>query len=457
MPAIALGKNAYERAYGTEIRLVNRYFEADPVNLTDGVALLARPGLVLDSTVGSGPIRGAFRQSGLFDGDLFVVSGTTAYRDGVSLGTVAGSDLIRWAGTDVSGDRLFFAAGGLLKLYDGTSLTTVATPDDVAIDDVAELNGYIVCQVQGSGRRYFIPPGEATIDALDFFTAESSPDDAIATITVGEELWLIDRATAEVWYPTGLADPPFQRAAGRTSAMGATSRDTVVHLDNAFYFVGEDSEQGRVVYRAGDPPTRVSTHGIEEHLRRATGLSAMAFTFDGHPFYLLRKEGEGTFALDVSTGGWSEWASFGRETFRAQVACAAPGFPLLLGDDATGNLYALDPDSGADDGSPMIRVATGGVPIPEGRQVISNLSLQASVGITTDLELDPQIALVTSRDGGRTWSEPRYRSLGKIGEFGKRVRWERLGQFRSPGFLFELIDSDDVPTRLSYCRANSEF
>lgn len=36
-----------------------------------------------------------------------------------------------------------------------------------------------------------------------------------------------------------------------------------------------------------------------------------------------------------------------------------------------------------------------------------------------------------SDDGGHTWSNWRERSLGEVGEYRKRVRFNRLGAFRS--------------------------
>ncbi len=47
-----------------------------------------------------------------------------------------------------------------------------------------------------------------------------------------------------------------------------------------------------------------------------------------------------------------------------------------------------------------------------------------------------------SKDGGRTFSEERTRSLGAVGEYGTRQRWRALGQARE--FAFRLACSDNV-------------
>jgi hypothetical protein len=52
------------------------------------------------------------------------------------------------------------------------------------------------------------------------------------------------------------------------------------------------------------------------------------------------------------------------------------------------------------------------------------------------------VELRYSDDFGNTWSTPQARSLGKIGEYAKRVIWRRLGQSRTR--VFEVRVSDPV-------------
>ena len=40
---------------------------------------------------------------------------------------------------------------------------------------------------------------------------------------------------------------------------------------------------------------------------------------------------------------------------------------------------------------------------------------------------DPQVMLRWSDDGGHTWSNEFWISMGKIGEYGRRAIWRRLG------------------------------
>ncbi len=52
---------------------------------------------------------------------------------------------------------------------------------------------------------------------------------------------------------------------------------------------------------------------------------------------------------------------------------------------------------------------------------------------------DPRIVLQWSDDGGYTWSTEMQASVGKIGEFMRRVMWRRLGRSRSRVFRVILI------------------
>jgi hypothetical protein len=130
-----------------------------------------------------------------------------------------------------------------------------------------------------------------------------------------------------------------------------------------------------------------------------------------------------------------------------------PAAPLLLGDDETGQLWTLDAAVGDDDGTPIVRVVSGGIPVVGRIDVLDRLTLQCSVGWSPDVSLVPVISCRFSRDGF-TWSDPKPRSLGAQGQYSKWVRWDRQGEMRPPGMMIEFTDSDAAQTTLSYARYN---
>lgn len=69
---------------------------------------------------------------------------------------------------------------------------------------------------------------------------------------------------------------------------------------------------------------------------------------------------------------------------------------------------------------------------------------------------DPQVMLRLSNDGGKTWVAESWRSAGRVGEYFRRVRWNRLGTARRR--VFEVSVTDPIPWRLTgaYIKAESE-
>jgi hypothetical protein len=58
---------------------------------------------------------------------------------------------------------------------------------------------------------------------------------------------------------------------------------------------------------------------------------------------------------------------------------------------------------------------------------------------------DPQVMLRWSDDGGHTWSSEHWASMGKIGQYYKRVIWRRLGMtVKLRDRVYEVSGTDPV-------------
>jgi hypothetical protein len=137
-----------------EVVLRNRFAEPNGVLNDENVSYIARPGLQKFINVGTGPIRGLHDEPGLFNGDLFVVSGDDFFRvrssDGVAqfIGTIGGQEdaSVSWAATAPIGSTpgyLFFTEGSVLWLYQESTKaagnltgTAIVNNDEVRIGDV---------------------------------------------------------------------------------------------------------------------------------------------------------------------------------------------------------------------------------------------------------------------------------------------------------------------------------
>jgi len=66
-------------------------------------------------------------------------------------------------------------------------------------------------------------------------------------------------------------------------------------------------------------------------------------------------------------------------------------------------------------------------------------------GLPTATAIDPQVMLRWSDDGGHTWSNSHWRSMGKTGTYGTRVIWRRLGMtLKLRDRVYEVSGTDPI-------------
>lgn len=278
---IPIGTDTYQRKRASEpdIRYINRFYEKDPTDQVNGVASIRRPGLRPRIEVGDGPIRRIFTQSGFANDAAFIVSKTSLYNLQHSFDT--GDNLTLMVGA-VNGagapsmvarkDYMFIADGITLQYTDGTApLVQVVMPDDVAPVSLAIVDEFVFITIQQDlpnghpgDQFYWINPGEVTVDALNFATAESNPDILLQAQALGDQLVLLGKDSTEFWYGTGDANAPFSPIQGRPYARGVWG-GTAMLLNDVLHVVGSD---GRV-YEITDTAKPVSTPGIEERIINA--------------------------------------------------------------------------------------------------------------------------------------------------------------------------------------------
>jgi len=334
---------------------------------------------------------------------------------------------------------------------------------------VAFLRGRFVYACQGSDRFFYSEIGDASdLGGLNFATAESAADPIVALAVLNDELAVFGASSAEFWTVTADPNAPFQPALGRGYQRGCAARDSVAFGDNALFWVGDN----RVVYRAGSVPQRISSPSIEDRLRQCADIanvSAWTATFEGHELYVLNIPGVGTYAYDISRAGnaagaygdsysrgeWSEWRSFGRTTFRGQVAVTVND-QTYVGDDRTNDVWVLRNGVFQDGGDPLVRVASAFINVEEGTPRCNNLVLHGLVGQggPSGPGAAPLVELRWSDDQGRTFTPWRAASLGRRGAYYTRVFWQRLDCLRAPGRLVEVRCGDPVSLVLSHLEMN---
>lgn len=416
---------------------INWYAQA-PESGGGQAALIPTAGLVKKHTL-NGAIKGMQRLS---NNALLIVAGTTAYRivDGVSssIGTVAVSAYVTMAD---NGRVAVIATGAKLYSIDLTTwvLTEVTAEGFNGCQDIGFIDGRFVFAVPNSGQYGWFGLYNLEYDALNFATAEGSPDNIVRLIVVGSEMWALGEHTTEVYYNTGDSDLPFRRVGGAFVAVGCDAPQTVSKMGNSLVFIAKTEAGGRqVCMTQGYQAQRISTHAIEQVLMLADVKQATAFTYQqsGHGFYVLNlPDINRTFVFDTLTGLWHERAHTSAtgtlSRYRGQHH-AYDGVDNLIGDFEDGKIYALKENIFTDDGLPVYRERT--LPyIPSEKKNVSYLRLELEMSVN-DALTEQDIIMSWSDDYARTWSAPMSQSLGIKDADIKRIVWRRLGIGRQRTF-----------------------
>lgn len=398
------------------------------------------PGLMLKASL-TGAIRGAFRTNGR----SFIVNGSaiselsSSYTT-TSRGTVSGSGWCDFAGNQT---QIAVTDGVYLYVMERSGSSFSAVSGYPGGDRIDVLNEYLIFIERGTGRFGWTNVGDAaTIDALDFATAERSPDDLKAAIVTNGEVLLLGTDSGEIWHNVG-GDEVFARNNSATIEAGTQSPYTVRRLDNSVFWVGSSEQFGQgLVYRLnGYTPVRISNRWIEELLAGLDLSEAYAFTlqFEGHSWYVLQVPGlETTLVYDVLTGLWHEWSELvdgDYEPHRADVHLFH-GADHVVG-DADGKLYKLDTDASDNNGDVLCRSRVlPNITSPDGK-----LIRFPELECICDKATGGTMLLRWSNDNGATWGSWHQISLGATGDYKARVRKLALGSSRNRVFELRVTDA----------------
>jgi hypothetical protein len=442
-------------------RLVNLYAEPAPPNSVSPWVLFGTPGQKTFATAGSSDIR-----CGLFAlGYLYVLSGQTVYRiDSGGTATACtgdtpsatGSAMMKSNGVQLGilvNGRLFFVAAATPTVV--TAVTDAQYPADGA-SSFDFINGFGAFTKAATDGEWFLSDSYdfSAFDAADFATAESAPDGLLRLLANHNEVWLFGVNTTEVWQNTASVFP-FDPIPGSLMDRGIAAPLSAALMDNSVFWLGND----RILYRAnGYTPQRVSDFAFEEAIRAGTVDDAYAMTHavGGHHFYIITFPTLGrTFALDAATTFIHELQS-GTSVIPAawDVLCIFTAYGKTLVGLADGVVRELDLDTYLD-GTTQIRRVIGSYPAYNGRQSIlrhMELECERGVGLPTGQGSDPQWMLRMSKDGGMTYGNEKWASIGAAGRRRARVMWDQLGRFQDGAVEMSCAD----PVKIAVYGGNYE-
>jgi hypothetical protein len=317
---------------------------------------------------------------------------------------------------------------------------------------------------------------------LQFSSKDGSPDNLISIIVNNREVYLLGEVSSEVWVDVGSFPFPFQRIPGTNSQHGIVAKFSVSRLGDSFAYLSRNQRgQAEIVMMQGYKPTRISNHAVENTLVNQYVGDAISWTYqlEGHEVYCITFPTiDITWAYDVASGMWHKWLYVDNfnNYHRHRGNCNALFNGLVLvGDYQNGKVYKLDPSNYTDDGQEIRRLrraphlvadlqrqyfdelqiqfqpGVGLTPTTSTTSTsavagiaISGIAVSGTSGVSTSTTggVNPQAMLRWSSDGGSTWSNEHWVSIGKQGKYKNRAIWRRLGWSRDR--VFEVVVSDPV-------------
>jgi len=320
--------------------------------------------------------------------------------------------------------------------------TNVMTPvQDAAFygaDRVRCIDQYFALNRPGTNQFYLTDAISRVFNPL-YVSAKAGLDRLISLDVVQRQLWLIGDQTTEIYGITGAADFPLGIVGGGIDH-GCAARHSVARSDGAMFWLSLDKDGCAVVLRGANyQAARVSHHGLEYILQGYARIDdAVGYVRQegGHSFYvLIFPSANATWVFDMATREWHSWHS---DNGRHRSACHTFAHGQhVVGDYATGTLYALDPLALDDNGVPIRRVRAFPHILSDGKRVsYVSLTLDMQTGTAKPGDPEPMVAVRWSDDRGATWGVPVLVGMGLAGDtFALPTMWN-LGHARDRVFEF---------------------
>lgn len=403
------------------------------------------PGVVEVDAAGS---EVSCRGAHTLDGVPYFVIGGTLYRleSDESLtaisGTIAGTGPVSMAenGTQLcilvpgSTGYIYTVSGGLVTISDG-DFDANGNPTAVVF-----LDGYFVLTTDTKKIIVSSLNDGTSYNALDFGSAESSPDEVVAPIVYRNRLFVLGTQTVEAFSNTGGSGFPFTRS-NLFLQQGLVSRFAVQNTPQTFTWIGAGRDQQPSVWVInGNQSERIATRAIDKLLRNTSqadleAITSWSYGEDGH-YFVGWNLPDTTIVYDFSTGRWHERQSR-IEDLSGNISVTASRMinhvyaygSIYVGDSETGKVGRLSLDHYTEYGNALVSTWTT-QPFQNNLEPFSvpYLEMQMEAGVGDLTTTNPMIVMERSTDGGRNFLTPRLRPLGAQGEYNRRAIWRRNGR-----------------------------
>ena len=435
-------------------RLVNLYPEALDNGLVN-VAAHTFPGLKRELTGNAGEFD---RGQHIFQGNSYQVAGSQLYLVSsgyvrTPIGSINGTELVSIAD---NGTTMVIVTDGFGEYtYDGTTFTATTLGQNPS--NVEYLNAQFFYD-DDDGRIGVSSIGGTTVPAGSYFTPESSPDALVRTYIFNQFIYVFGENTIEPWQPSvGL--PPVERMNGAIiESVGLAGKDAISNTESAMYFV---SNNGDAYQLQGFTPKVISTVAIANSWRNYTLSDALVQTIDilSLDFVIF------SFPTDGKTWGYVEQYGLWFELEHGTAAERWLGNTIIraygkvqVADYATGNIYTLDADTYTDNEATTVRerifAPLAGEKLGKPRQMfqMTELGLSVETGLGNSTERNPLLAISLSTDGGKSYSNERFKEIGQEGQYLKDVKISSNQHFKDLSVKLRYTEPNKFSLFTSYIK-----
>lgn len=438
--------------------LVNFYAVPGGPSAKDTVAIYGTPGFSMFSNIGNQQIRAmrvvGFKLYAIAGNIFYEVSTAGAATSRGTIGTSSGRVAISDNGTQVI---ICDGSAGYIYTIATTTLAVIADADfNQNAWSTTFLGSYFIVTKPDSSSFWWSAVNDGTTwSALDFATAEYSSDNLQTALECYGELWLLGEKSTEVWANVFFGSSPFSRVEGAKSNWGCNARYSVAKIENSLIWLANPPDGGtpQVIATNGYRPTPISTPAMDYELTTYTTTAdayAYAYKDSGHQFYVITFPSQNvTWCYDFLTQRWHKRSSLINGSYVEHNSFCYVYFSNkhLIGDIGNGHIYEMSIDIFTENGAAIQRKVTS-PPIfdPDNNRVIHDrlqLDFESGTGTQT---VDPTVMLEWSDDGGHSYGNEIWRTIGKAGEYNSRAIWHGLGAARSR--VYRLTVTDSVAWRL---------
>jgi hypothetical protein len=277
-----------------------------------------------------------------------------------------------------------------------------------------------------------------------------------------EQVWFLSGKKAIGYYNAGAGFPPFIPYPGAILEEGSGAAFATTQADNTLFYLSKNERGSLMAKRLSgiNSSQRVSTHAVEfawQQYAVSSDAVGWAYQENGHEFWVIYfPTANATWAYDISQDAWGQrgyWVKEAGIYIADRAMCHTLNFGKhLVGDWASGNIFDLSSNYYDDFGN-IIRGNRRSPTIQKENKWLyyDEIEFVMETGLATAAPLldgagnprPAQIMLRWSNDGGKSWSNTYYLSVGLPGQYELRVIKRMLGRGRKR--LWDVSWTDPYP------------